>query len=128
MLSIYLHKFSDGDCNADDDIYTHILSVIHANAFEKTLTIESIASSCYCSKSMVSHIFKKRTGVSVNQYILSLRMEKAEGLLLNTDKSVTDIAYSCGYTDSNYFIYAFSKWHAVPPLKYRKNHQKNTLY
>jgi AraC-like DNA-binding protein len=102
------------------DGINHILSIIHGNAFEPKLTINTIAKMCFCSSSMVSHLFKKKSGITVNRYITNLRMKKAEELLNTTNLSVTEVAYSCGYTDSNYFVYAFGKAHGVPPLKYKK--------
>ena len=124
MLSIYLSSESGEKESDEGDLYSHLLSVIHQNAHKSGVTIDSIAATCYCSKSMVSHLFKKRTGMSVNQYILKLRIERAEWLLLNTEMSVTDIAYATGYSDSNYFIYVFTKTHGISPLRYRKAFQK----
>ena len=42
-------------------------------------------------------------------------------LLLETNKSITDIAFECGFNDSNYFGDAFRKAKGISPHKYRKN-------
>ncbi len=105
------------------DLYRHILSVIHAN-IDKKLTVEKIGKLCFCSASTVSHVFRKRSGVSVQTYIQNLRMKQAEELLLETELSVTEIAYRCGFADANYFVYQFGKQKGAPPLRFRKKEQK----
>ena len=127
MLSILLGECDESVSSAEDDLYSRMLSHIHGNAYENEVTIDTISSACYCSKSTVSHIFKKHSGTSVNQYVTNLRMERAKKLLLGTDMSITDIAYSCGYTDSNYFIYAFGRANGIPPLRYRKSHKASAF-
>ena len=42
-------------------------------------------------------------------------------LLLETNKSITDIAFECGFNDSNYFGDSFRKIKGISPRKYRKN-------
>ena len=42
-------------------------------------------------------------------------------LLLETNRSITDIAFECGFNDSNYFGDAFRKAKGISPHKYRKN-------
>ena len=120
MLAIFLKNSKNPENSSDSELYNHILSIIHGNAFEPKLTINTIAKMCFCSSSMVSHLFKRKSGITVNRYITNLRMKKAEELLKTTNLSVTEVAYSCGYTDSNYFVYAFGKAHGAPPLKYKK--------
>lgn len=120
MLTVLFRQNPDHNYKTEDNLYNHILSLIHAKAYKK-ITINDIAKACYCSPSFASRIFKRKSGTTINQYITSLRMKKAEKLLIESDMSITDIAYSCGFTDSNYFVAAFSKIHKMPPLKFRKN-------
>ncbi len=119
MLAILFKQTPNHDYKTEDNLYLQILSVIHAKAYKK-LTISDIAQACYCSESFVSRVFKKNTGKTVSNYITYLRMKKAIKLLEETDLSITDIAYECGFNDSNYFIYSFNKFYGVSPNKYRK--------
>lgn len=64
--------------------------------------------------------FKAVTGVTPNQFIHRLRMQAAVYLLSYTDKSVTDIAYECGYDTLQYFITHFRQHYGMSPRKYRK--------
>ena len=111
--------------DTESDLYRHILSVIHAGIGDK-LTIEDIAKQCFCSTSAVSHTFRKRSGMTVQTYIRNLRMKRAEEFLLQTELSVMEIAFRCGFSDVNYFIYAFGKHKGTSPLQFRKRGQIET--
>lgn len=102
----------------DNDLYRHILAVIHGNLHRK-LTIEFIADRCYCSASMVSHLFKERSGMTVNRYITVQKMQKAEQIL-RQGISIGEAARSCGFDDTNYFISVFKKHFGQPPMRYLK--------
>ena len=102
----------------DNDLYRHILAVIHGN-LDKKLTIEYIADRCYCSPSQVSHLFKERSGTTVNRYITARKMQKAEQLL-RQGTPIGEAARSCGFDDTNYFISVFKKHFGLPPLRYLK--------
>ena len=115
MLSLVLEPSVRGENN---DLYQHILAVIHGNLDQK-ITIEDIARKCYCSASMVSHLFKNRSGMTVNRYITQQKMRKAEQLL-QSGVSISRTAQQCGYEDTNYFISVFQKHFGLPPRKYQK--------
>ncbi len=70
-----------------------------------------------CSK------FKAEMGISIGKYIDSLVMHRAEVLLINTTLPLSDISEQLGFYDQFYFSRRFKEMYAVPPLKYRKNHQ-----
>jgi len=64
--------------------------------------------------------FKAVTGLTPNLFMHRLRMQVAIHLLVHTDKSVTDIAFECGYATLQYFIHHFKSYSGLSPLKYRK--------
>lgn len=70
-----------------------------------------------CSK------FKAEMGISIGKYIDSLVMHQAEVLLINTALPLSQISEQLGFYDQFYFSRRFKEMYAVPPLKYRKNHQ-----
>lgn len=89
--------------------------------FDKDITLEDIAERCNMSKTHFSKRFKAVTGFGYKEYLISVRIKEACELLLNTDKSITEVAFECGFNDSNYFGDAFRKAKGVSPHKYRKN-------
>ena len=63
--------------------------------------------------------------MTVREYITQLRIEDAKQLLKFSNISVTEIAMTVGYTDSNYFTSLFKQKVGITPSKYRKE-QKNS--
>ena len=72
------------------------------------------------NESYVSHVFKKATGYSPQQYILRRRIGKAQSLLIYTALPLMEISARVGYDDSNYFSRAFKKIVGLPPKIYRQ--------
>ena len=64
--------------------------------------------------------FRVLTGVSPTEYLISLRIEKAENLLKTTDLPVYAIAEACGFDNINYFIKTFRRFRHVTPAKFRR--------
>ncbi|MEE1075132.1 MAG: helix-turn-helix domain-containing protein [Acutalibacteraceae bacterium] len=86
----------------------------------QNISIEDICRNFNCSRSHISHQFCKATGKTVREYLTSLRMEDAKLLLLNSELTVTEIAFSVGYGDSNYFSNIFKQKVGMSPRDYRK--------
>lgn len=65
-------------------------------------------------------LFKEQTGKSPGEYLRDMRMTVAGRRLLLSSESISDIAYSVGYEDVNFFIRVFKKHFGVTPNQYRK--------
>lgn len=89
--------------------------------YSEQLLLDSVAEKFGLSKSFLSKKFKKETGFGFKEYIINLRIQHACRLLLETDRSITDIAFECGFNDSNYFGDAFRKVKGISPRAYRNN-------
>ena len=64
--------------------------------------------------------FKQMTDQSPFEYLTNYRIERAARKLINTDLSVTAIAFECGFNSSNYFTTVFKKHTGTTPLKFRR--------
>jgi two-component system, response regulator YesN len=95
------------------------ISFIDAN-FDKEMTIAEIAHACHLSPSRLAHVFKDCMGVSIIDYVNSVRMERAKHLLLSTKQSCTEICYEVGFNNQSYFIRAFRNFVGTTPAKYRQ--------
>lgn len=87
-------------------------------------TPERMAQMAELSKQRFSHLFKEQLGKSPMMYIKEIRMTNAARRLLVNDDNVSDIAYSVGYEDPNYFIREFKKAFGYTPNQYRKAARK----
>jgi YesN/AraC family two-component response regulator len=103
----------------EDEILSHAISYIQQNSNQQ-ITIDNLATACYCSNSYLSHIFKKRTGVNINIYINKIRIELSKNHLINSKISIAEIAITVGFNDPNYFSRVFTQIIGISPTEYRR--------
>lgn len=89
--------------------------------YRDEIDLDSIEKLTNLNKYYFCHAFKDYTGKTFKEYINSIRIAKAEELLIGTDIPVTEIAFMCGFNDSNYFSRKFKQVKGVPPREVRKN-------
>lgn len=91
------------------------------NNYTGEITLSSLAEKFSVSPEHLSRIFKKETGLGFNEYLSLLRLKKAESILkLDTRMSISEIAFACGFNDSNYFCEKFKTVYGMPPKKFQK--------
>lgn len=91
------------------------------NNYNTDITLTFISGYVNMSASYFSKKFKETTGFGFKEYLLSIRIKKAAEMLLESKKPITEVAFACGFNDSNYFGDVFKKIKGVSPLQYRKN-------
>lgn len=84
------------------------------------ITTADIAAAAGFSPNYLSRKFRDAAGIGVHQYLTFIRMQHAALELVSTNDTVTEIAFRCGFSDSNYFKDAFKKQYGVTPSAYRK--------
>ncbi|WP_432470560.1 GlxA family transcriptional regulator [Amphritea sp. HPY] len=85
----------------------------------EAILIESVAKRFNFSNTALKRRFKKATSMSFTQYIQAVRVERSKRLLLATDMTVRDIAYSVGYENQSFFIRVFKRETSTTPTRYR---------
>lgn len=105
--------------NAADSLFSKISSYIDTN-LENKIHVDALCHHFYISKNSLYKLVSQNTGMTVNDFILSKRLNRAKQLLNTTDFSITKIAEACGFSNQNYFIRAFKKHLGISPLQYRK--------
>lgn len=96
-----------------------LVSYVHENYLALD-NITEIADTFYMTSSHLCRTFKKITGYTIIQYINNLKIQQACYLLLETDKSITDIALDCGFNSTMYFCRIFKNVLQITPSQYRK--------
>lgn len=94
--------------------------------FSYPVKVEQLARQIGVSRTYLYKAFVRCCGKSVQQYLLDLRLEEASRLLRTTSRSITDIAYSCGFKDSPSFCRHFKRAYGCPPLVYRKREESRS--
>lgn len=97
-----------------------MLSYIHEN-YSGKITVDDIASAGNVGKTLCSRLFKKFTSKTPGDYVINYRIAKGMELLLDSSRSITDIAYSLGFTGASHFTKTFREVTGVTPNKYRQN-------
>ncbi|UCD70592.1 MAG: AraC family transcriptional regulator [Syntrophobacterales bacterium] len=111
-----------------------VIDYIEKN-IDKDLSLKTIADVAYFSQFHFHRIFRAMVGETVNQFIQRVRVEKAASLLIsNPKKSITEIAFDCGFSGSSAFARAFretfhmsaSEWRSEGHLQDRKIRETNS--
>ena len=72
------------------------------------------------SPAHLSRTFKKETGFGFTEYVTLIRLQKAEYMLKNEPgKSICEVAYACGFNDSNYFSDKFKRTYGQTPSRFK---------
>ena len=87
--------------------------------FRNNITLNDLSTLVHINKSYLIRIFKRQTGLSPMEYLNDYRLGYAEHLLLNTNMSISEIAFSCGYNSPSYFSAQFKRKFSVTPKAYR---------
>lgn len=83
-------------------------------------SVEEISEFCNVSRSHLTRLFKEYLHVSLQDYLIQYRLGKAQELLMNSDDSISEIAYQVGYQNETNFLRAFKKKCNVTPSQWRK--------
>ncbi|CAG7628305.1 helix-turn-helix domain-containing protein [Paenibacillus allorhizosphaerae] len=95
-----------------------LLTFIQSN-LHRSLTLEELADHIHMTPNYLCRLFKREMGVTPHRYLQTLRMEKAEKLLLYTDDPVYLIAEQLGFEDVSYFSRVFRTEKGLTPTAYR---------
>lgn len=93
-----------------------------ASHYQEELSLEILSDIAYVHPDYLSRIFKKETGMNLNRYIKTFRMNKACQLLLDTQQKVSSISTAVGYQNCPYFIRTFTDTFGISPERYRQEH------
>lgn len=86
------------------------------------LSLTDIANKFHMSYKYFSRYFKNTFNTTLSDYIMKLRLERAELLLSQAELSVTEISLQTGFNNISFFIRSFKKAYGMTPLQYR-NHR-----
>ncbi len=87
-------------------------------------SIAEIASSVGTSERELSRLFQKYLQVAPSQYWRQMRLKAAKWMVLNSDRSIAQIAYECGFTDCAHLVNWFKRTYHVSPARMRRSHRE----
>lgn len=119
------NKSSQSAANMTNPVIERIIKYI-SNNYEKNITLESLSKLFKMSSGHLSRLFLNNTGFSIKKYVTIIRIKNAKTMLKCSKKSVSQIAFDCGFNDSNYFSKAFKDKTGLSPLAYRKSDESSS--
>lgn len=88
--------------------------------YDDDLSLSTVAKLLSITPQYLSNTFKSNIGVTFSSYLIAIRLQHAEKLLIETNKSITDICDMCGYKNFSHFIRSFKNAYGMSPSLYRK--------
>lgn len=123
LLLMLFHKRNENTNSANlriPDTIRYLIKYMESN-YAKSLTLDSLSSFAGISKFHLSREFKKYTGQSPNEFLISLRLANAKFLLSNTSLPCYKTGELSGILDFNNFVRLFKKETGMTPSQYRKH-------
>jgi len=103
---------------AEDYRIKKMLSYIHEN-YKQKIMLEDLAKIANLSRAECSRFFKRMTGLTPFEYLISYRINQSTLLLKNSDLSITEISDEVGFGSVSYYIDKFKKQMNYTPKEYR---------
>lgn len=88
--------------------------------YAEELNVDDLARQAGCGRASFFQTFKRSTGLTPNDYLQRLRVNKAKSLLNSSDESITEIAFAVGFSSSQYFCNVFRKYTSQTPSTFRR--------
>ena len=88
------------------------------------ISISMLCEEFHFQNDYFNRFLKSQTGLTYTEYVQSLRLDKAERLLLDTRLTVDEIAREIGYQNKGYFYKIFTERHRITPAQFRKKVKK----
>ncbi|RKD91876.1 helix-turn-helix domain-containing protein [Mangrovibacterium diazotrophicum] len=93
----------------------NLKAIIERNCSNEQFGVSELGQEIGMSRSNLLRKVKKMTGSSVAQFIRQIRLIESRKLLLDTEATVSEIAYQVGFSSPSYFIKCFREYYGYPP-------------
>lgn len=120
--SSFAHSEDSADSRRVVKIYEYINS-----RYKEPIHLDELAELVGMTPVALSRFFKLRTGKTVTDYIITIRLGHATRLLVDTTDSITEICYQCGFNNLSNFNRIFRKKKGCTPKEFRENFRKTKM-
>lgn len=104
--------------NAKQNYAQYVMDYVQASYMEK-ISVEAIAAQMGLCRRHLYHQFKKETGLTIQGYILKVRIQEAKQRIIQ-GYSIKETAYLCGFNDTANFSKLFSREEGESPREWRR--------
>ena len=107
----------------EKQVVNYMIDYIKTN-FASHISTGVLAEQVYMNKDYLGRVFREQTGMTISEMIQKVRIERACEMLENTNRTITNIALTCGFDDVKFFYTIFKRQMGVRPGDYRKHKTK----
>lgn len=119
-------SFARADTRADSRRVQSVQQYINSN-YNKDIRLDDIAAIVNMTPTAFSRFFKQRSGKTLSDYIIDIRLGYVTRLLVDTSQSISEICYKCGFNNISNFNRIFKKNKKCSPKEFRENYRKKKL-
>ncbi len=113
--------FEDGDAQKCTYVVKKVMDYIWENYADSSLSIKILADHVYLTPTYLSNVFKRSAGLTIGQYMVDVRIDKAKRLMRDPQLKFYQVASMVGYMDANYFAKIFKKKTNMTPSEYKES-------
>ncbi|MBQ5784415.1 MAG: helix-turn-helix transcriptional regulator, partial [Bacteroidales bacterium] len=117
-------SFAKIETYSDSKRVQKVQSYINEN-YKSDIRLPVLAQMVDMSPVAFSRFFKLKTGKSLSDYIIDIRLGYASSLLVDSSNSIADICYDCGFNNLSNFNRIFKKKKNCSPKEFRENFRRN---
>ena len=120
------HTLSDTEITTQTRNAERMHRILHylENHYTESIRLSEIAESEGLTQTYLSHLFKQQLHISFQEYLSRLRLEAAMILLRQSEITLTDAAYACGFSDPKYLNQSFRKNTGMTPKQWLQSAQR----
>ena len=127
LFSKYIGTVSKADAepeqetnSLDQQFILQIIAYTQNNISEPNLNVEKLADEFNLSRSQLYRKIKALTGLTANEFIRKIRLERAKKLLEASDNPVNEVSFSVGFSSPSYFSKCFKNHFGILPTEVKK--------
>lgn len=118
LLALFMQNATN-KYQATKKVLPEMINYISEN-YNTQLSVQEIADHYHLSYSQLEKIFKRDFGMSVREYVASVRLKNAVYQLLNSEDSMTKIAFDNGFANTKSFYKIFKETYHATPVVFKK--------
>ena len=119
QILLLLRRVEHNSDSSENEEVDYAKNFLKSN-YQRKINLQILSEHIGYSYDHFRHLFKKKTTISPNQYLINIRISKAKEFLEASDDLVRNIALKCGFHDTSRFISLFRAETGLTPQRYRE--------
>ncbi len=118
--------FAQAQGSSDSRRIKAVEEYINAN-YQRNVSLQELAGVVRMTPTAFSRFFHQRTGRTLSDYIIDVRLGRAARMLADTTMTIAEICYDCGFNNISNFNRIFKKKRGCSPTEFRSNYRKTKI-